>query len=294
MKSRSVYRARTDHRAVAEKAKAARGEWVLAGIYPTSSGGRRAAGSIERARHMPSYSPPGTFEAYSAQHEDGGTAVWTRYVAGAPAVEPRPSSMRYRVCDPGTGPGYQGVKIITVTVAPECPRCGGPRGKATPHRFVKDGDWYVVDQWSNACGHLDTYSAVLAEYRKRAALLEEAERRAELRAAKAGPVSAGEYAEAVRLLTTAASEMRGLHAKQAAQYLDMRGQTEAARRIQEEMRARHGHMSGRQAAKFLVELAAAREACDQCEDGRIDYRARDGEFVSLRCRTCRRDVIPSA
>ncbi|MGC5410393.1 hypothetical protein ACPXCX_42770, partial [Streptomyces sp. DT225] len=142
--------------------------------------------------------------------------------------------------------------------------------------------------------HVDSYSAVLAEHRKLVAQLEEAEQRDAMRVVKAGPASAGEFTDAVLLLNTAAAEMRGLHAKQAAQFLDLRGETEAARRVLEELKARRGHMSARQAAQFLTELAAAREACDQCDNGRIDYRGRDGEFVSLRCQTCRRDVIPGA
>ncbi|MFD4315073.1 hypothetical protein [Streptomyces sp. NPDC058548] len=285
---------RFDHRAVVAAAKAERGTWVLAGVYPTSMSGKAAVLRIALARRMPSYEPAGTFEAYHAPHEDGGTAVWTRYVAGLPAVEPRPSSKTYRVCDRGTGRGYEGVRIVTVTVAPECPRCGGPRGEARPHRFSEDGAWYIVDKWSNGCGHTDSYDAVLAEYRKLVAQLEEAEQRDAARAVKAGPAQAGEYTAAVLLLNTAAAETRGLLARHGAQYLDMRGETEAARRIQEELKRRSGAMSARQAATFLVELAAARQACDRCENGRVNYQAEDGEFVSLRCPTCRRDVVPNA
>ncbi|MEC3995249.1 hypothetical protein VSR01_17570 [Actinacidiphila sp. DG2A-62] len=285
---------RFDHAAVARAAKAQRGLWQLAGVYPASTGAKSTVLRIPRAQRMPAYAPPGTFEAYSFLHEDGGTAVWVRYVAGAPAVEPRPTSMTYRVCDRGSGTEYVGVRVVTVTVGPECPRCGGPRGDAVPFRFHEDGDWYVVDKWSNACGHVDSYASVLAEYRKLVAELEEAEQRDAARAVGAGPADAGEYTEAVTLLNAAAAEIRGLHAKQAAQFLDMRGHGEAARRVQEELAHRSGRMSARQAAVFLAELAAARAACTECEHGRINYLGHDGEFVSLRCTTCRKETVPVA
>lgn len=282
-----------NHTAVVEAAKAQRGVWQLVGIYPAMTGGDSAAYRIPRACRMPAYAPPGTFEAYSARHEDGDTAVWTRYVAGLPQVEPRPSSMRYRVADRGSGREYVGVRIVTVTIAPECPRCGGPRGEATPFRFCDDGEWFVVDRWTNNCGHEDKYTDVLAEYRKHLAALEVAEQRMATRAS-AGPAEAGEYTDAVLLLNAAAAETRSLHAKQGAQLLDLRGYAEAARRVQEELKKRSGRMSARQAAIALAELAAARDACTECEGGRINYQARDGEFVSLPCLTCRKETTPHA
>ncbi|BBA98267.1 hypothetical protein RVR_4396 [Actinacidiphila reveromycinica] len=287
-------RSRMNHRAVALEARSDRGVWKLAGVYPASTGGSSAARRIPNAVRMPSYAPAGTFEAYTAPAGDEGWAVWVRYVAGLPVPDPRPASMTYRVCDRGSGTEYVGVRIVTVTVAPECPVCGGPRGSAVPYRFHEDGDWFVVDKWKNPCGHVDPYVTVLAEHRKRVAQLEEAEQKAAAHAVAIGPADAGEYTEAVTLLHTAAAEIRGLHAKQAAQFLDLRGHGEAARRVMEEMKARSGHMSARQAALFLADLAAARAACSDCEDGRINYRGADGEFVSLRCRVCRKETVPSA
>lgn len=293
MTGRSGRRSSIDHKTVVAKARAERGVWQLAGLYPSAENGRNAARRIPRAERMPAYDPPGTFEAYAAPHEqDGATAVWVRYVAGLPTVEPRPASMTYRVIDRGDGPGYTGVRIVTVVVLPECPRCGGPRGDAEPHRFCEDGEWYSVDKWANACGHVDMYAAVLAEHRKRALLIEKAEQAAAARAV-ADPVDAGEYTDAVALLNAAAAEVPGLRAKQAAVFLDTNGHDEAARRIQEELTA-NPHMSARQAAQFLIDLAAARAACTECERGRIKYQARDREFVNIPCRTCRRDVVPVA
>ncbi|WP_019548518.1 hypothetical protein [Streptomyces sulphureus] len=290
--TRSGPRIAPKHGEIAERARAERGTWLLAAVYPSLEAGRSAARRIPQAERVPAYGPPGTFEAYAARHDDG-TAVWVRYVAGLPKPEPRPSTMTYRVCDRGSGRDYVGVRVVTVKVAAECPRCGGPRGTAVPYRFHEDGDWYVVDKWDNPCGHTDVYDAVLAEFRERVRAIEEAEQKAAARAVGA-PVDAGEYTAAVALLNAAAAEYAGLHAKQAAQYLDMKGHQEAARRVEEELTDRRGHMSAHQAALFLTELAAARAACTACDNGRINYQARDGEFVSLPCRVCRREVTPSA
>lgn len=266
--------AHVTHQMHAAAMRAKPGTWHLVHVYAAAEGGRGAAHRIPRATRMPSYEPAGTFEAYSAPHDNGGTAVWARYTGGLTTVIPRPVSMTYRVCDHGSGPGYVGVRIETVVVSAECPTCGGPRAQARPSRFHKDGDWYSADRWDNPCGHIDSYAAVLAEFRKRQAELEEAEQRDAARAVGAGPAEAGEFTDAVLLLNGAASEIRGLHAKQAAVFLAMRGETEAARLIQEELAERSGRMSARQAAVFLVDLAAARaEDADRAEE---DARA-EGE-----------------
>lgn len=56
-----------------------------------------------------------------------------------------------------------GVILRTVAVGDRCPACGGPRGVPQLQQFCEDGDWYSVDCWSNPCGHVDMYAAVLAE-----------------------------------------------------------------------------------------------------------------------------------
>lgn len=246
-----------DHAAAVAAAHSDPGVFKLVGIYPSRDVARNTALRIPRAERVPAYLPAGSYEAYAAPHEDGGTAVWARYVGGLHTPGPRPLTMTYRVCDHGTGREYTGVRIVTVEVAAECPRCGGPRGDGIPYRFPEDGDYYVVDRWQNPCGHTDSYAAVLAEYRRRTAELELAEQRDAARAAAAAPLDAGEFTAAVALLNTAASEVRGLHAKQAAQYLHQRGHAKAAERIQAELRSRRGHMSARQAAVFLAETGAA-------------------------------------
>ena len=82
-----------------------------------------------------------------------------------PAATTEPATMTVRVIDRGTGRGYNGLAIRTVTIPAVCPTCGGPRGEATGHYFCEDGAWYTCDRWQNSCGHIDMYSAVLAEAR---------------------------------------------------------------------------------------------------------------------------------
>ncbi|MDT0306831.1 hypothetical protein RM780_07625 [Streptomyces sp. DSM 44917] len=82
-------------------------------------------------------------------------------------------TMTVRVCDRGSGRDYVGVTIRTVTISAHCPTCGGPRGAAAGHRFCEDGAWYAVDRWDNPCGHIDYYSAVLAEAAARDAVAAE-------------------------------------------------------------------------------------------------------------------------
>lgn len=55
--------------------------------------------------------------------------------------------------------------IRRVTIPTCCPQCGGTRGTPQPYRFHEDGDWLECDRWSNPCGHIDTYDAVLVEAR---------------------------------------------------------------------------------------------------------------------------------
>lgn len=76
--------------------------------------------------------------------------------------EPK-EAMTVRVCDRGTGRGYEGVKIRKVTISAYCPECGGRRGEPRNHNFHEDGEWLSVDKWENPCGHVDLYAHVLAE-----------------------------------------------------------------------------------------------------------------------------------
>ncbi|MEV5677245.1 hypothetical protein [Streptomyces sp. NPDC052179] len=173
--------AKLDHADATQAARSLPGVWTFAGVYPFAASADSAVKRVPRALRMPSYAPAGAYEAYAARHEDG-TALWVRYLVGVTDPEPRPTSITYRVINRGTSRSCEGLRIETVTVAPECPRCGGPRGAATPHRFTEAGEWFVCDHWTNPCGHVDMYEAVLAEYRARLQAIENAKARTEYRA----------------------------------------------------------------------------------------------------------------
>lgn len=164
MTSRSPFRATPDHAAATADARATRGSWVLASIYPSSASAKSAAQRAKTAERMPAYQPAGAYEAYAAPHDDG-HALWIRYVAGSEPVPPLPDTMTVRVIDRGPGRGYIGLTVVTVTISALCTRCGGPRGTARAHRFHEDGEWYTCDRWTNTCGHIDRYEVVLREAR---------------------------------------------------------------------------------------------------------------------------------
>jgi len=252
---RSPFRARPDHKSVAEQARAERGSWFLACVYPTLAAGKDAAKRIPLCQSLTAYEPAGSFEAYPARHEDG-TAVWVRYVAGDEPVPVLPDTMTVRVCNRGDGPGYSGVQIATVTVSTRCPLCGGPRGFDTVrnHNFAEDGEYLSVDRWRNPCGHADMYEAVLREARQNPL-----PRGAVEPPAGAVPDSfacaVGEYAAAIRLLLGENARRHGhLHAKQGAAFLSEHGHEEAAALVRKELDARGGHLSAKQAATYLRDM----------------------------------------
>ncbi|MFF2940260.1 hypothetical protein ACFVSQ_10495 [Streptomyces niveus] len=249
MKSRSVYRAQYDHQAAAAKARAQRGVWVAAALYPARESAKGAALRVPSATGMPAYAPAGEFEAYAARHPEG-WSLWVRSVAGEGPVPDLPETMTVRVTSRGDGPGYSGVGIVTVTVEARCPMCGGPRGWDTvkPNRFPEDGEWYTADEWENPCGHLDLYPAVLQESRLRPlphpAARELPKPRPEIKAP--------DPSSPAGIILAAAKGWRGMHAAQAARLLDeVHGLTEEAERIRAELRVRKGHMSAKAAAYLL-------------------------------------------
>jgi len=67
-------------------------------------------------------------------------------------------------------PAFRGVCLRTVDISDKCPACGGARGEPRKTRYHEWGEFYYVDNWTNPCGHIDKYSAVLNEsnvqYRK--------------------------------------------------------------------------------------------------------------------------------
>ncbi|MFJ3100300.1 hypothetical protein [Streptomyces sp. NPDC086835] len=239
----------SDHAAVAAAARAQRGTWMLAGLYPSSMTAKGVAQQIQRGSDKyRAYLPGGDFEAYAARAGED-EAVWIRYVAGDVPVEPLPDRMTVRVRHDGDGSGYEGAGVITVTISTLCPNCGGPRGwdAVTPHRFHHDGAYLVVDRWSNPCGHADVYEAVVKESRERRFLPPTDGTPALQPHDRTGPVA---------VVLAAARERRAMHAKQAAQVLEDHGYGNAAVLVRTELTKRRGHMSARQAATFLTAVAS--------------------------------------
>ncbi|MER7835272.1 hypothetical protein ABTY98_05015 [Streptomyces sp. NPDC096040] len=217
--------------AVATAAREQRGTWVRLDAYPTVRGARTTAGRINNGTAA-EFKGAGHWEAYTAACEDG-ESVWLRYIAGDQAVPRLPKRMTVRVRHDGDGHGYEGVGVLTVTISSRCPRCGGPRGVDTirAFRFVHDGDHFVVDRWTNSCGHGDVYEAVVAEARQ------------EDRESPADLVQAAYAAQEV-----------GPHASQAANLLARHGHLDAAALVRGEVKNNRGHLSTLQAVEFLREL----------------------------------------
>lgn len=77
-------------------------------------------------------------------------------------------TIRDRGAEAPWGVGPTSPAIRAVTISHTCPTCGGPRGEAKPLNQHDDGASYTVDVWSNPCGHVDMYSAVVREAAGRA------------------------------------------------------------------------------------------------------------------------------
>lgn len=237
-----------NHQVAARITRMQPGLWTQIGVYPTPSSAGSISRHISRAS-LRAYAPAGSFEAYYAM-VDHGHAVWARYVLGVD-VEPMPETVTYRVVDRGEGPGYSGVRIVTVIVSPCCPECGGPRGKARPYRFCEDGEYYSCDQWTNLCGHIDPYAAVLKEWRSHPTAMARPVSRAPQLVGDGGP-----FAGAVAEIGAVVEGKRVHHAKQAAALIREAGHEKAADLITGELAVRRGHMSARQAMAFLTEQGA--------------------------------------
>lgn len=58
---------------------------------------------------------------------------------------------------------HAGSYSVKVTLAWQCPRCGGPRGEVF-RTISYDGSCRLsCDGWENPCGHIDFYSSVRRE-----------------------------------------------------------------------------------------------------------------------------------
>lgn len=64
----------------------------------------------------------------------------------------------------GVGPTSPVVRRVTISAA--CRACGGRRGVPSNLNQCDDGVYYSVDVWTNVCGHVDAYAAVVKEARE--------------------------------------------------------------------------------------------------------------------------------
>lgn len=261
----SAHRTRVDHATVAAEARAKPGRWVRAAAYASLASADSAAHRVPLAERMPSYEPAGAHEAYAISTTDG-PVLWVRSTAGGPYA-PLPPRMSVRI-PAGAGPELGEVGVLTVSVLPYCQVCGGPRGwdRLRPVELRLKDSTVVVDRWANPCGHGDVYADVLEESRRTPPAVDPDTARG--RGHRPGdPARAGVFQTAVELVLQTADSHRGMHAKQAAALLQLRGHQEAAALVETKLRAEHGHLSAKQAAHFLtVEGAARRSASSTTQE----------------------------
>ncbi|MFB7496019.1 hypothetical protein ACFC09_15230 [Streptomyces sp. NPDC056161] len=246
-----------DHAAVAEEARSRPGTWVFAAVYASLASAASAVRRVPLAERMPSYGPAGAFEAYAVTTVEG-PSLWVRSTGGGP-YPPFPARMSVRI--PVAGPDLGEVGVITVSVLPYCQTCGGPRGwdRVQPAEVILQEAAVVVDRWANPCGHDDVYADVLEEARRTPPAVDPETSRG--RGHHPGdPSRAGAFQAAVELILQAATNQRGMHAKQAAALLRLHGHTEAADLVEAQLRAEHGHLSAKQSAHFLTVEGTARRS----------------------------------
>lgn len=58
-------------------------------------------------------------------------------------------------------------RTVEISAFCQVPNCGGRRGQPRGQNLCDDGAYYHVSAWSNACGHVDLYEAVIAEAKAR-------------------------------------------------------------------------------------------------------------------------------
>jgi hypothetical protein len=254
----SRHRTRVDHAAVAKAARAVSGEWVRAAEYASLASAESAARRVPLAERIPSYEPPGAFEAYAVTTASG-PFLWVRSTEGGP-YPALPDRMSVRI-PAATGPDLGEVGVLTVSVRPYCPACGGPRGwdRVQAVEIHLRNVPITVDRWANPCGHDDVYADVLEESRRTPPVSLPAAARGRGHHA-ADPARAGVFQAAVELVLQAAADSRAMHAKQAAALLRLNGHQEAAELVEVKLRAERGHLSAKQACHFLTVEGASRRS----------------------------------
>lgn len=63
----------------------------------------------------------------------------------------------------GSGPVNPVIRKVTISAFCPQPGCSSRRGEPRGLNQHDDGNWYWTQVWENPCGHIDMYSAVVAE-----------------------------------------------------------------------------------------------------------------------------------
>jgi hypothetical protein len=106
-------------------------------------------GDITRRQHFRLFAAGTEFER--AERHTGDTA------------ETMTVTVRDHAAESPWGSGWTNPKVREVTISAFCPTCGGRRGEPQGSNQCDDGAYYWVQVWSNPCGHVDMYDAVIAE-----------------------------------------------------------------------------------------------------------------------------------
>lgn len=247
----------TDRQAAAWAVEFAAGTEIRVAIYATAASAGAVARGITSGR-IRAYRPAGAFEAAAHVAEEGVT-VWARFTGGAD-LAPLPTSMTVRVPDYGTQAGYEGVRVVTVEISSRCRVCGGPRGPVRTDPFVCDGVRLERDAWTNTCGHIDDYAAVLKEAARRANPPRPRPLGCELEG-----VEGGRFCKAVELIVEQLITAPWLSAVRVVEVLDQAGEHAAADavRVLTAGAPNGGATSAKSAALYLIH----HDEQDQAEGG---------------------------
>lgn len=242
----------TTHMQVARQARQRPGTWLLAGTERTTEAADELAeavltGSVE------AYLPVGAFEAYTIGLGSG-PVLWVRYTGGKPFPQ-IPARMAVRI-PAGEEERPDSGGVLTVSVMPYCPVCGGPRGwdNVQPARVLFRQATVWADRWPNPCGHDDEYADLLREARCTPPYVPED---AEPGPLEADPQRAGEYRGAVELLLDLVRRRKTPPMR--ADFLSAlrrRGHDEAARLLEIQMQIKP--LGAARAAHFLTVKGAER------------------------------------
>lgn len=85
-----------------------------------------------------------------------------------PNVDTMTVTVRDRGSESPWGSGPVTPRPVRVSSA-YCPQCGQRRGEPRDLNQCDDGAYYWVQIWTNPCGHIDHYKAVIAEAATRVA-----------------------------------------------------------------------------------------------------------------------------